>query len=140
MKDQVSLETVYPDPPERVWEALTDPAALSRWLLPNDFKPLIGYRFRMERPDQSPITGKVLEAEKDRLLTYTWNDEEEGYESMVVWNLEPVDGGTRVQLSQVVLEPTPVTCLAVGLYFNWRYLLRRRLPQLLALIRMEVLR
>lgn len=138
MKDLVSLEAVYPDPPERVWEALTDPDALSRWLLPTDFKPLIGFRFRLDRQGQSPVKGKVLEVEEGRLLTYTWNDEDEGYESMVVWNLEPVDGGTRVQLTQVVVEPVPVTCLAVNLYFNWRYLLRRRLPQLLSLIRLEV--
>lgn len=138
MKDFVNLEATYPDPPERVWEALTDPNALGRWLLPTNFKPLIGFRFRMERQDQKPIEGKVLEVEKDRLLTYTWNDEDEGKESMVVWTLEPVDGGTRVQVQHIGIEEPAVTCLAIDYYFNWRQALRRSLPRLLQLLRTGV--
>ena len=33
----VEVDEVLPHPPERVWQALTDPALLARWLMPNDF-------------------------------------------------------------------------------------------------------
>src|SRR5947208_1487503 len=43
-------EAVYPHPPERVWQALTDPAALAAWLMPNDFKPQVGHKFQFRVP------------------------------------------------------------------------------------------
>ena len=32
-------------PVEQVWRALTDPDLLARWLMPNDFKPVVGHQF-----------------------------------------------------------------------------------------------
>ncbi len=43
--DAIVHEVVYPHPPRRVWRALTDSAALARWLMPNDFAPRVGHRF-----------------------------------------------------------------------------------------------
>ncbi len=41
----VEVDEVLPYPPGRVWQALTDPALLGRWLMPNDSKPVIGHLF-----------------------------------------------------------------------------------------------
>ena len=42
----VTREAEYPQSPERVWKALTDPDALEKWLLPTtDFAPEPGRRF-----------------------------------------------------------------------------------------------
>lgn len=133
MKEPIALEAEYPFPPERVWRALTEPEALSQWLLPTDFQPMIGFRFRLDRPGQEPISGKVLEVEEGTLLSYIWDDPEDG-ESLVVWRLDPTDGGTRVRIEHQVLETPPVTCLALNMYFNWRYKLRYSLPRLLRLL------
>jgi uncharacterized protein YndB with AHSA1/START domain len=134
MKDTVQLEATYPHPPERVWKALTESDKLSRWLMPNDFRPLIGYRFRLETPAGAIVKGKVIEVEDQALIAFTWNDEDDG-ESVVVWRLEPVDGGTRVSVEHRPVETPEVTRIPIDAYFNWRYALRHRLPGLLALLR-----
>src|SRR2546423_1477619 len=134
MKDKVELEIEYPHSPETVWRALTDPAALREWLLPTDLRPLIGLRFRMERGESHPITGKVIEVEEGKLLAYTWDDGESPEPSVVCWTLDPTEGGTRVRLEHRYVETPVVTCIPIDAYFNWRYVLRHSLPGLLALL------
>ncbi len=133
MKGRVEIETTYPHPPERVWRALTDQNAIQKWLMPNDFEPLIGYRFRLKLAGGGKINGKVTDIEENRLLAYTWNDDE-GHESIVVWRLDPVDGGTHVRLEHLPLDEPVVTRLPIDNYFNWAYALRHGLPGLLRLI------
>ena len=41
----IEVDEFLPRPPGRVWQALTDPALLARWLMPNDFKPVVGHAF-----------------------------------------------------------------------------------------------
>jgi hypothetical protein len=135
MKNKVELDELFPHPPERVWQALTDAGALSHWLMPTDFQPLIGYRFRLQRPSGSAVSGRVIDAVTERLLAYTWEDDEEGQTSKIVWTLDPVEGGTRLRLEQVLIEEPAVTCLAIDSYFNWSYALRYSLPGLLQLLK-----
>jgi uncharacterized protein YndB with AHSA1/START domain len=42
VKLNVELEEFLASPPDKVWKALTDPAQLARWLMPNDFEPTVG--------------------------------------------------------------------------------------------------
>jgi uncharacterized protein YndB with AHSA1/START domain len=47
----IEVDEFLPRPPGRVWQALTDPALLARWLMPTDFKPVVGHAFtRWSRP------------------------------------------------------------------------------------------
>jgi uncharacterized protein YndB with AHSA1/START domain len=137
MNDRIELEVTYPHPPEAVWKALTDSKALSQWLMPSDFKALIGYRFRLDRDGQPPIKGKVTDVEEGKLLAYTWNDGEDEEGSLVVWTVEPTDGGTRLRLRHEKLEAPVVNCLAIDNYFNWRYALKHSLPGLLRLLQAQ---
>jgi uncharacterized protein YndB with AHSA1/START domain len=50
---ELRLEATYPHPPERVWQAITDPRALEAWLMPNDFRPVVGHTFTF-RTDPAP--------------------------------------------------------------------------------------
>lgn len=101
----VELDAVYPHPPERVWRALTDPRALSRWLLPGDFAPRPGHRFIFRHGREGRIRGEVVAVEEDRRLSYTWRRDGEP-PSLVTWTLEPVEGGqsTRVRLTHTSLN------------------------------------
>lgn len=133
MKDKVQLEATYPQSPEKIWRALTESDKLSRWLMPTDFKPLIGYRFRLETSNEAFVRGKVIEVDEGKLIAFTWDDEDEG-ESVVVWRVQPVDGGTRVSVEHRPVEAPVVNCLAIDRYFNWAYALRHNLPGLLRLL------
>lgn len=135
MIEKIELEATYPHPPEAVWKAVTDPRALARWFMPTDMRPMEGLRFRFKKPDGEIVWAKVTEVDEGRMLSFTFRDEENGGESLVVWKIDPVDSGTRFSVRHESLELPPVTCIPIDSYFNWLYALRHSLPGLLALLR-----
>jgi uncharacterized protein YndB with AHSA1/START domain len=72
------VEEVLPCPKDRVWQALTDPALIARWLMPNDFRLEAGHQFAI---DGDPIrrcglggTGhcEVLAFDEGKMLRIAW--------------------------------------------------------------------
>ena len=57
----IEVAEFLPQPPGRVWQALTDSALLARWLMPNDFRPAVGHQFtfRTEPVPQHGFDGIV---------------------------------------------------------------------------------
>jgi uncharacterized protein YndB with AHSA1/START domain len=54
----IRKEIFLPHPPEDVWAALTDPQALAEWLMPNNFEPVVGRKFRFHvDPMPGPYPG-----------------------------------------------------------------------------------
>jgi uncharacterized protein YndB with AHSA1/START domain len=111
MRDIV-VEDVLPHPPERVWKALTTAELIGRWLMPNDFEPVVGKRFTFTtRPigDWDGIVQcEVLEVVPQRRLVYSWkggsdsNDSSPNYgsrlDSVVTWTLQAEGGGARLRM------------------------------------------
>ncbi len=99
------LDTFYPHPPERVWSALTDPNALSCWLLPTTFQPCLGSRFtflhKAGHGKRRRVHCQVVELTAPHRLAYTWQAEDENVPTLVAWTLEPTDAGTRVTLEHI---------------------------------------
>src|SRR5262245_12687024 len=100
MERRVCLKAVYPYPPERVWKALTSRKALAKWLLPNDFVPRLGHKFRFTKRRASgkeeQIRCEVVALEAPNRLAFTWQPDNEEPPSLVTWTLEPCGEGTRV--------------------------------------------
>lgn len=44
----IIVEEVVPHAPEMVWKILTTAALIARWLMPNDFEPVIGHKFTFQ--------------------------------------------------------------------------------------------
>jgi uncharacterized protein YndB with AHSA1/START domain len=102
MSQEIVLETFYPHPPERVWQALTDRRALSSWMMDNDFEACLGHQFQFQ---SCPLPGlevtiycQVLEVEAPKRLVYSWKEHPSDPASRVVWTLVPAAGGTQVRL------------------------------------------
>jgi uncharacterized protein YndB with AHSA1/START domain len=139
LNEPLAFEAIYPHSPERVWQALTDPAALGRWLLPTNFRPRIGFRFRFQGGRTDAVKGEVLEADPPKRLRYTWldvgDDGTAGSPSVVTWTLEPTPGGTRVKLEHqpgdlvAAAEERPHVLIEASM--NWRYAMHGSLPALL---------
>ena len=134
--DKLVFEAFYPHPVERVWEAITDPTALAKWLMSNDFSPLAGTRFTFQG-DQGTRTafvqGSVLDVKATRSLRLLWDDGEAGAPSIVTWTLRPQDGGTQVRLEHEALEQAePYVLIEANL--NWRLALYASLPALLKIL------
>jgi uncharacterized protein YndB with AHSA1/START domain len=83
--------------PEKVWEALTDPAHLREWA-PFDADGNLSTEGNTVKLTAVGATApfvteaKVMHAERPKVLVYNWGDHD------LRWELEPVAGGTRLTL------------------------------------------
>ena len=134
----VEVDEFLPHPPERVWQALTDPALLARWLMPNDFKPVIGhvFTFRTEPVPQHGFDGvvhcTVLTLEPPRLMTFSWRSGV--LDTVVRWSLVPEGAGTRLLIMHDGFDDTdPGQRMVMGILGGgWRGHLVRQLGTLLS--------
>lgn len=106
---KIVVEEVLPHAPERVWQALTTSSLMARWLMPNDFEPVVGRRFTFTTRPVGDWDGvvdcEVLELIPNQKLVYSWKggaDGNRGYggrlDSVVTFTLTAVAGGTRLRL------------------------------------------
>src|SRR5262249_14432662 len=83
--------------PEKVWQALTDPAQLREWA-PFDADgslDTVGATVKLNTvgaPTMHVSETKVLRADAPKVLEYSWGGLD------MRWELEPIDGGTRLTL------------------------------------------
>jgi len=82
--------------PAMVWQALTDPAQLSQWAPFDADRSLAAVGpvklSTVGAPTPQIDESTVKRAEPPKLLEYSWGDKD------LRWELEPVDGGTRLTL------------------------------------------
>jgi uncharacterized protein YndB with AHSA1/START domain len=97
-------------PVQQVWQALTDPDLLARWLMPNDFKPDVGHQFtfRTEPVPQHGFDGivhcQVLALDPPQLLRISWRGGT--LDTTVTWRLVPEGTGTRLLISHDGFDDT----------------------------------
>ena len=108
MSETVVLDVEVKRPIARVWDALTDSATLSKWMLfkTNDFKPVVGHAFQFrEAPGWTGVVDcEVIEVDKPHRLSYTWvrgGASNLQHSTVVTWSLTEAEGGvTRLHLEQ----------------------------------------
>lgn len=97
----IVVECELPEPPEKVWRALTQPEIVARWLMPNDIRPEAGHRFKLGA--EGHIDCAVLASQPERLLRYSWHERpasgEAGFDSIVTFVLaRTTSGGTHLRI------------------------------------------
>ena len=118
MNLDVDLEAVLRHPVEAVWEALTDSASISEWLMQTtEFQPVVGTRFRMKTDRLSPdgwVRAEVLELDPPRRMVWAWSVDA-GAPTTVTFELTPEGDGTRLRLTHVgEIDPVPGGMLRDG--------------------------
>lgn len=108
MQKEIRHQFTLPHSPEKVWEFLTDPELLAQWLMPSDFKPIIGHKFqfgtkpKLKLGFDGRIYCEVLEIVQHKKLVYSWkgglSKENPSLDSVVIWTLEPIENGTLLTL------------------------------------------
>jgi uncharacterized protein YndB with AHSA1/START domain len=99
-------------PPEVVWQALTQPAELDQWA------PFSAAR-DLDQPGATTLTmvdgesrldlpAEVRVVEPPEVLEYSWGQD------LLRWELEPSGEGTRLTLRHTLVEPTDAASVATG--------------------------
>lgn len=91
----VRFERVYPRAPERVWQALTDPARLADWMGVSRVEPYVGGAFETMLDGPYPSTGTVRVWDPPRALEFSWSNGHSP-DSTIRYELAPEASGTRV--------------------------------------------
>jgi len=135
MARNLKFEVFYDKPVERVWAALTNARALAAWLMPNDFAPKLGHRFKFRTKPAPGFDGivdcEVLEIDPLKRLVYSWTGG--GVETKVIWTLKAVEGGTQVTLEHSGFRGVRGLLVSSILSKGWNSrILRVRLPLVLS--------
>ena len=109
---QIEREVVFPASPDEVWEALTEPERLEEWFATEaELDPRPGGEGVFRWGDGDERHAVVRESEPGERLVLDWDDD-----GATVLELEEVDGGTRVH----VTETSPDFSAALELHaFAW---------------------
>lgn len=89
------FERRFEAPRERVWRALTDLDELAAWLAPAEIDLREGGSVVLKF-DDGIERGTITELREPEVIAYTWNEGKT--DSLVRFELEPDDGGTRLTL------------------------------------------
>ncbi len=127
MSERVVLDVEVTSPIDRVWQALTDSATLSMWMLfeANDCKPVVGHTFEFSRAPgwDGAVDCEVLEVDEPRKLTYTWASETgvtQRHATVVTWTLTEGHGGvTRLHLEKSGFRPEAKQEIG-GARYGWK--------------------
>ncbi|MEK5332901.1 SRPBCC domain-containing protein [Lysinibacillus sp. FSL W8-0992] len=118
---ELSLDFQFTSSIEKVWNALTDSETLAKWIMENDFKPVVGHRFQFRtQPTEwwnGIIDGEVLIVEEPYKLSYTFAS---GDEHTVTWTLKELeDGKVNLHLEQTGISSAQAVEGARYGWLNW---------------------
>jgi len=116
-------------PPGKVWRTLTDPELVTQWLLPaTGLEPRPGARFTLQAPPQPGWDGvvrcRVLAAQHERSLTYTWTVGDGALDTVVTFTLTPTPSGTRLSIEHAGFAPDQRQAFG-GARYGWRMMTDR---------------
>jgi uncharacterized protein YndB with AHSA1/START domain len=134
MPRDLRFEAVYPHPIEKLWRAITDPKAISQWLMENDFEPRLGHKFMFRSKPQPGWDGKahceVIEFEPLRRLANTWRGGP--IDTVLRIKLEPVAEGTRLVLEHTGFRGIKARMVSLIMGSGWKGIVAKHIPAVIA--------
>ena len=123
------FDVVYPHPPEAVWKGITTASSIERWLMPNDFKPVVGHKFQLRSKPMPGWSGiidaEVLDLDPPRRMAWRWVSD--WMDTTVTFTLEPVAEGTHLRLVHDGFRGVRGTILSWMMGGGWKGILKKRL-------------
>jgi uncharacterized protein YndB with AHSA1/START domain len=113
----IEFECDLPEPPEKVWRALTTPEIVSEWLLPTDLVPEAGEKFGFRDSAATEIECEVLSVDPERSISFAWRDAEarrNRLDSTVTFEIAGTEaGGTHLRIvHEVRYEARAIAAIA----------------------------
>ncbi|RKN82438.1 SRPBCC family protein [Ulvibacterium marinum] len=109
MKDVISKEHLFDHSIDKVWNAISKAEEISAWFIDADFKAETGYNYTFTADEEhgcTQITGVVKEA-NPYTLVYTWTVQNTDTETTVKWELNEVEGKTKLYLEHSGISKYP---------------------------------
>lgn len=108
MQKEIKHEWIYEQSPNEVWEYLTQAELIALWLMPNNFKLIVGHEFQLKTNAMPALNldgifhCKVLEFIPFEKLIYSWKGGSGNgifmLDTICEWTLEPHGNGTKLKL------------------------------------------
>jgi uncharacterized protein YndB with AHSA1/START domain len=99
----IVVERELPQPPEKIWRALTQRHLIEQWLMENDFKePVEGHHFSVSA-DWGAVECRIRTVEPNKTLSYTWDTKD--LRSVITWTLTPTSTGTLLRMEHSGFRP-----------------------------------
>lgn len=99
---------------DTVWQALTDPAKLGRWLAQAEIDLVPGGRVTMRFDNTGIICrGEITEIEPPHLLAHSWSSQGAA-NARLRWELNPHPEGCFLVLAYVLSQPDHLAMIAAG--------------------------
>ncbi|MBX2897011.1 MAG: SRPBCC domain-containing protein [Cyclobacteriaceae bacterium] len=128
MPKEIKHEWFYEQPPNEVWEYLTQAELIALWLMPNNFILKLGHEFQLTTkamPDlglDGVFHCKVLEIVPLKKLIYSWKGGSGNgvftLDTICEWTLEPKEGGTKLCLKHSGFSENN-TDIFIGMTDGW---------------------
>ena len=128
MKTEIKHKWFYNQSPEEIWLYLTDADLIAQWIMPNDFKLVLGhdFTFRTNPIPSLDLDGimhcKVLEIIPHKKLVYSWTagpgNKVITLDTIVEWTLEKKDNGTELHLLHTGFKEANISILT-GMTDGW---------------------
>jgi len=94
---EISLDFQFKSSIQKVWNALIDSDTLAKWIMENDFKPIVGHKCQFRNPEWNLVVDcEVLVVDEPTKLSYTWIGGP--IDTIVTWTLKEEDGMTHLHL------------------------------------------
>jgi uncharacterized protein YndB with AHSA1/START domain len=136
MRKEINHEWNYEQPPNEVWEYLTKAELITLWLMPNNFKPIIGHEFQFQTKAMPTLDldgifhCKVLEIEPYRKLSYSWKGGPGNgvftLDTICEWHLEPCKNGSKLKLKHSGFREHNAD-IFIGMTNGWQQNIRKML-------------
>lgn len=128
MQTEIKNEWIYEQSPNEVWEYLTQSDLIALWLMPNNFKPILGHEFQFKtKPIPSlELDGifhcKVLEIVPFQKLIYSWKGGSGNgifsLDTVVEWTLQENGNGSKLLLKHSGFKE-PNLAIFTGMTDGW---------------------
>lgn len=110
-KEKITIQKKIAAPVDVIWKALTSASEMKNWYFAMEkFIPEPGFCFRMFGEKNGkffPIRCCIIQAEKNKLLTYSWSYEEFPVETLLRFELEEDGKKTLVRVTHSGLDAFP---------------------------------
>jgi uncharacterized protein YndB with AHSA1/START domain len=141
MKRDLIIKWYFPHTVEKVWECLTDADLLGQWLMKNDFKPMVGHKFRFHGKPlpkmgwDGIVYCEVLEIVPNQKLVYNWKGGPKPgvieLDTLLTWTLSADGDGTRLVLEHSGFSGFKNMISSLFMERGWKKGIPRRLAKLL---------